>query len=492
MGRRKNDKTAVSRIKALREEIRRHNHLYYVEAKPEIPDREFDRLLSELESLENDHPELVTPDSPTQRVGGAPIEGFEPVDHALPMLSIDNTYSEEELREFDGRVRRGLEAESVVYTVEPKIDGVAVSLRYREGHLDLAATRGDGRRGDDITVNARTIRSIPLKLRGKGRPSILEVRGEIYWPRSAFNAYNAKRAKAGLDVFANPRNGAAGTLKQLDPQVVDERHLAFLAHGFGEVSFPPGEKGSEASNRVAALGIPVNRPFRLCAGIEEVLASIEAWMESKAEADYETDGMVVKVDALALRDRLGATTKYPRWCIAFKFEAERGETVLRSVSFQVGRVGTITPVAHFDPVRLAGTTVSNASLHNFDQVDRLDVRVGDAILVEKAGEIIPQVVQVLHEKRPPGARRLRPPKTCPSCKGPASRDEGEVHLRCGNPTCPAQLREAVRHWASRGAADIETLGRKRVDQIVDLGLVKSISDLYTLKHEALAGLEGWG
>jgi DNA ligase (NAD+) len=492
MAKKKNPKEIASRIEALRENVRRHNHLYYVEAKPEISDREFDRLLKDLESLEKKHPELVTLDSPTQRVGGEPIEGFATVGHARPMLSIDNTYNEEELREFDGRVRRGLDRETVAYTVEPKIDGVAASLPYEKGLLVLAATRGDGRRGDDITMNARTIRSIPLKLHGRGFPDVLEVRGEIYWPMSAFNAFNAMRAKDGLGVFANPRNGAAGTLKQLDPRVADERRLAFLAHGFGEVSSPPGEKGGEASRRVIAWGIPANRPFRICAGIDEVRDSIAVWMESKAEADFETDGMVVKVDDLAARDRLGATTKYPRWCIAFKFEAERGETVLRSVSFQVGRVGTITPVAHFDPVQLAGTTVSNASSHNLDQVDRLDVRVGDAILVEKAGEIIPQVAQVLHEKRPPGARPLRPPKTCPSCGGPVAREEGEVHLRCGNPSCPAQVRHAVLHWASRGAADIDTLGWKRVEQIVDLGLVKSLSDLYGLKPEDLEAREGWG
>ncbi|MHC4777928.1 MAG: NAD-dependent DNA ligase LigA [Planctomycetota bacterium] len=481
-----------ARIDKLREEIRRHNRLYYVEARPEISDGEFDRLLKELEALETEHPEQVRPDSPTQRVGGEPIEGFETVDHSVPMLSIDNTYNDEDLREFDGRVRRALESDEVQYTVEAKIDGVAVSLRYEDGLLNLAATRGDGARGDDITANARTIRSIPLRLTGKTLPAVLEVRGEIYWPLSAFNGFNARRAEGGEDVFANPRNGAAGSLKQLDPAVTAERRLAFLAHGLGEMSASHGERGSELSAALARWGIPVNRPYRICSGIDEVIAAIGSWMEERSEKDFETDGMVVKVEAFESRKRLGATAKYPRWCIAYKFEAERAETKLRSVSFQVGRVGTITPVAHFDPVQLAGTTVSNASLHNFDQISRLDIRVGDTIVVEKAGEIIPQVVQVLHEKRPDRSKSIEVPEKCPVCAGAAGRDEGGVHLRCSNPTCPAIRKEALRHWASRGAADIDTLGRKKVDQIVDEGLVKTVADLYGLRREDLASLEGWG
>jgi len=482
----------AERIERLREEIRRHDRLYYVEAAPEISDRQYDRLLEELKALEARHPELVTPDSPTRRVGGEPIEGFTTVEHSQPMLSIDNTYSEEELREFDARVHRALGDRPVRYLVDPKIDGVAVSLRYEAGLLTLAATRGDGRRGDDITTNARTIRSIPLRLLGRDAPDLLEVRGEVYWPRSVFNAYNARRVEQGLEAFANPRNGAAGTLKQLDPRIVAERGLAFLAHSLGAMSPPVAETAGEAMRRLAEWGIPVNPHARVCEDIEEALRAALGWLDRRGEADYETDGAVVKVDELALRAELGATSKYPRWCIAYKYEAERAQTVLRSVDFQVGRLGTITPVAHFDPVQLAGTTVSNASLHNFDQVARLDVRVGDTVLVEKAGEIIPQVVQVVHDRRPADAAVIAPPGECPACGEPAVRDEGGVYLRCVNPECPAQLRERLKFFAGRNQMDIENLGPAIIDQLVDKGLVRHFADLYALKAEVLVGLERMG
>ena len=479
----------AERIAELRREVRRHDRLYYVEAAPEISDRQYDRLLEQLRALEAEHPELVTPDSPTQRVAGEPIEGFQTVTHASPMLSVDNTYNEAELGEFDTRVRKALGKRKFHYVVDPKIDGVAVSLRYEAGMLALAATRGDGRRGDDITTNVRTVHSVPLRLEGQRVPEVIEVRGEIYWPRRTFNAYNARRVEAGEEAFANPRNGAAGTLKQLDPRVVAERGLAFMAHGLGQMSAPPAERAGEIMNLLGQWGVPVSCHMSVCDDLDAVMAVIGRWAGLRADAEYETDGMVVKVDELALRDVLGQTSRFPRWCIAYKYEAERAQTVLHSVDFQVGRLGTITPVAHFEPVQLAGTTVSNASLHNFDQIDRLGVRVGDTILVEKAGEIIPQVVQVLHDKRPADTRPIRAPKSCPTCRSDAVRDEGGVYLRCVNPECPAQLRERLRFFAARNQMDIEHLGPAIIDQLVDSGLVRHFADLYALRKEQLVPLE---
>ncbi len=483
---------AAQRIHTLREQIRRHDALYYVQAAPEISDREYDELFDELRRLETQHPELVTPDSPTQRVAGEPIEGFATVEHSLPMLSVDNTYNREQLREFDRRVRDAVGDRAFHYIADPKIDGVAISLRYEDGYLALAATRGDGQRGDDITTNARTIGSIPLRLGGEGYPRVLEVRGEVYWPRRAFNAVNARRRAANEPTFANPRNGAAGTLKQLDPRIVAERKLAFIAHGLGEIVPSPTGRASEYMARLRGWGLPVNPAARVCATLDEVHAAIQDWAALRSEAEYETDGMVVKVDELDLREELGRTSRYPRWCIAYKYEAQQARTVLREVDFQVGRLGTITPVAHFDPVQLAGTTVSNASLHNFDQIDRLDVRVGDTVVVEKAGEIIPQVVQVEIDKRPDDAKPVAAPAVCPSCEQPVTRDEGGVYVRCRNPECPAQLRERLRFFAGRDQMDIEHLGPAVVDQLVDRGLVKHFADLYALRKDDLVALERMG
>jgi DNA ligase (NAD+) len=482
----------AQRIAALRDQIRRHDYLYYVEARPEISERQYDALMDELKALEAKHPDRVTPDSPTQRVAGEPIEGFRTVRHSVAMLSIDNTYSADELREFDDRVRRAVGERTFHYLVDPKIDGVAVSLRYERGILALAVSRGDGRQGDDITANARTIRSIPLRLRTDQPPEVFEVRGEIYWPRRAFNAFNAARAAEGLETLANPRNGAAGTLKQLDPAVVARRKLAFCAHGLGEVSALPAGRASEVLAAARGWGIPVSPDARVCDDLDAAWQAIQDWLARRAQAEFDTDGMVVKVDELALRDELGATSRYPRWCIAYKYEAEQASTVLREVDLQVGRLGTITPVAHFDPVPLGGTTVANASLHNFDQIRRLDVRVGDTVVVEKAGEIIPQVVRVLHEKRPPGARPIRPPKTCPACRRPAVRDPGGVYLRCENPECPAQIRQRLRFFAGRGQMDIENLGPAVIEQLVDRGLVRHFADLYALRKDQLVGLERMG
>ena len=522
------------RIEELRGQIQRHDYLYYVEARPEISDRKYDNLLNELKKLEAKYPELITPDSPTRRVAGQPIEGFDTVTHALPMLSIDNTYNETELREFHNRVLKTLGNNTFHYIVDPKIDGVAVSLRYEGCTLVQAVTRGDGRKGDDITNNLRTIRSVPLRLRGEGIPEILEVRGEVYWPLQSFSAYNRMRAEQGLETFANPRNGTAGTLKQLAPQIVAERNLAFIAHGFGEISETIGDRAGELMNSLRSWSIPVSRYLKQCDSIEEVLTCITEWISKRSEVDYPTDGMVVKVDELHLRAKLGATSRHPRWCIAYKYEAERTETILREVSFQVGRLGTITPVAHFDAVQLSGTSVSNASLHNFDQIERLDVRVGDTMLVEKAGEIIPQVVQVVFEKRPRDVQPIHPPKRCPECNEylewdkpkpgyvafrcinpncelyfsrrqrvtlpakcrmatgrgcdcPVKDVDRMVELRCVNPGCSAQLRERLRFFVGRTQMDIENLGPAIIDQLVDRGMVKNLADLYKLELWDLVG-----
>jgi DNA ligase (NAD+) len=480
---------AAERIERLREEIRRHDHLYYVLARPEMSDRDYDRLMRELKDLEARHPDLVTPDSPTQRVGGRPIEGFRAVRHASPMLSIDNTYSADEVREFDARVRKALGAAPFHYFVDPKVDGVSLSIRYENGVLALAATRGDGRQGDDVTANVRTIRSVPLRLVGDDVPEVVEARGEVYWPREEFAAFNRALVDGGETPFANPRNGAAGTLKQLDPRKVAGRRLAFVAHSIGEVSRMPGECASQVLAAFARWGIPVNPRGQACGDVEEVLRAIDSWNAARAEAPYDTDGMVVKVDELALRERLGQTSKYPRWCIAYKYAADQAATILREVSFQVGRLGTITPVAHFDPVQLAGTTVSNATLHNFDQVKRLDVRAGDTVVIEKAGEIIPQVTRALHDKRPAGTAAIEPPRECPSCGESVARDEGGVHVRCVNPECPAQIRERLEFFAGRGQMDIEDLGPALIDKLVTAGKVRHFADLYRLTKDDLIGLE---
>jgi DNA ligase (NAD+) len=495
-----NKMTDQQRIEDLRRQIRHHDYLYYVQAAPEISDREYDSLLDELKALEAKHPDLIAPDSPSQRVGGQPIEGFTAVTHSAPMLSIDNTYSLEELREFDRRVSRGLEGAACNYLVEPKIDGLAASLRYEAGRLTQVATRGDGQRGDDVTNNARTIKAIPLVLghRGEGKaleaaiPEFLEVRGEIYWPRDAFARVNAARAAAGHETFANPRNGAAGTLKQLDPKVVAERGLSFIAHGFGRVEPMPAKAASEFNDMLRQWGVPVSAHASACDSIDKIAAAIDEWATKRYELPYETDGMVVKVDSFAQRDILGTTSRYPRWCIAYKYAAERAETVLRSVSLTVGRTGVITPGAHFDPVQLAGTTVVSASLHNWDQVARLDVRVGDTILVEKAGEIIPQVVQVVAAKRPKEAAPITPPTKCPECNGLAVRDEGGVYIRCVNTDCLAQLKEHLQFFCGRDQMDIEGFGPALVNQLVDGGLVHHLAELYKLTHDKLVGLERMG
>jgi DNA ligase (NAD+) len=470
------------RIERLRAEIRGHDHAYYVLGAPTITDRQYDKLFDELKRLETDHPALTTPDSPTRRVGEAPIEGFTHVTHTVPMLSVDNTYDERQLREFDGRVAKGLDGKPYSYVVDPKIDGVAVSLLYEAGHLTRAATRGNGATGDDITQNVRTIRSVPLTLLGKNVPDILEVRGEIAWPVAEFRRFNEQREASGEPVFANPRNATTGTLKQLDSRNIAGRGLTFVAHGFGQIEPLTARTDDELFGQLRGWGVPVS-PYRVVVhSIEAIVEHLAEWDQRRHGLPYETDGLVIKVNAFEQRDDLGATSRYPRWCIAYKFAAERAESVLRKVDFQVGKLGTITPRAVMDPVQLSGTTVQHASLHNFDQVDRLDVRIGDTVIVEKAGEIIPQVVNVIKERRPKNAKPIERPCTCPACAGAVEQDEGGVYIRCINPACPAQLKERLIHFAGRNQMDIEGLGDILVSKMVEKGWLQSAADIYELSN----------
>ncbi len=486
--------SAAKRVEELRAAIRRHDHAYYVLAAPMITDRQYDDLLAELRSLEEQHLELMSTDSPTLRVGGAPIEGFVHVTHAVAMLSVDNTYDEAQLREFDERVAKGLGGDAYAYVVDPKVDGVAVSLLYEQGRLALAATRGDGRTGDDITHNVRTIRSVPLRLSGDGVPRLVEVRGEIVWPTEGFREFNAAREAAGGTTFANPRNATVGTLKQLDPRNAAGRGLTFVAHGFGRVEPLAYETDSAFFDAMKDWGIPVS-PFReVFETIEEIVERLGVWDERRGTLPYETDGLVIKVNGLDQRDALGATSRYPRWCISYKFAAEQAQSVLLQVDFQVGKLGTITPRAVMEPMQLSGTTVRHASLHNFDQVDRLDVRIGDTVIVEKAGEIIPQVVGVVVEKRPKGAKPIRRPTRCPVCRGEVEQDEGGVYLRCINPSCPAQLKERLIHFCGRNQMDVEGAGQVLIEALVDQGLVRDYADLYHLheRREEMIALERMG
>jgi DNA ligase (NAD+) len=481
-----------TRLERLRAELRRHDKLYFVDHAPEISDQQYDRLMHELRALEAAHPELVTPDSPSQRVGEQPIEGFAHVRHAVPMLSIDNTYSPGELREFDARVRKLLGDEPFAYVVDPKIDGIAVAVRYEAGVLASGATRGDGEVGDDITHNLRAIRSVPLRLSGEGWPRVLEVRGEVYWPRAEFDRFNEQLVAAGDAPFKNPRNATAGTLKQLDPRMVAPRGLAFQAHGLGlvepEIADAPTHTAVFAKLR--QWGLPTSPHQRRCESIAAVIAFVAEWDARRRTLEYDTDGLVIKIDSLAQRRRLGTTAKSPRWCMAYKYAAEQARTRLRSVDFQVGKLGTITPVANLDPVELAGTTVKRASLHNFDYVRELDLHVGDLVTVEKAGEIIPQVVAVDAVQRPVDAPRVVPPAACPECAGPVRQDENGVYLRCGNPECPAQVVEKLRFFCGRNQMDIEGLGEVVVERLYAEGLVKTYADLFRLfeQRDAVEGL----
>lgn len=476
------------RIEQLRAEIRRHDYLYYVLNQPRISDRQYDKLFAELKSLEERHPELITPDSPTQRVSERPLEGFKTVRHVIPMLSIDNTYSPEELRAFDERVAKGLESRDYDYVVELKIDGVASSLRYEHGLLVTGATRGDGRVGDDITANVRTIKAIPLRLTGDA-PDVLEVRGEVYMPTKSFITLNKQREKEGETLFANPRNATAGSLKLLDSRITAKRNLSFFAYATGEISQPLGKGHYETLQAFKKFGLPVNPNIKKAKNIDEVIEICNSWDKKRERLEYQTDGMVIKVNRLDQREILGFTGRAPRWCISYKFAAEQAETVIESIDVQVGKGGTLTPVANLTPVFLAGTTVKRASLHNFDQMKRLDVREGDTVVIEKAGEIIPQVIEVKKKKRPKGATPFKVPEKCPNCGGDVKKDEDGVFLRCVNPHCLGQLKERLRYFAGRGQMDIENLGEALIDQLVDNGLVKNFADMYKLTKDDLIELE---
>jgi len=481
---------AKKRIERLRSEIRRHDYLYYVLNQPEISDEQYDKLFAELKKLEQANPQFITPDSPTQRVSERPLEGFATVRHAVPMLSMDNTYNADELREFDQRVAKGIGSKNYDYVVELKIDGLAISLRYEKGVLVTAATRGDGDVGDDVTANVRTIKAIPLVLiDGQKAPGVLEVRGEVYMPTKAFLELNRLRAESGEPLFANPRNAAAGSLKLLDARITAARNLSFFAYATGEMSAPLAENHYKTLQKFKELGLPVNPDIKKAKDIEEVIGICMQWNEKRHRLDYHIDGMVIKVNRFDQRDILGATGRAPRWCISYKFPAERVQTTVLSIDVQVGKTGILTPVANLSPVQLAGTTVKRASLHNFDEIDRLDVRVGDTVIVEKAGEIIPQVVEVKKEFRKAGAKSFSPPAECPECGSKVEKDENGVYVRCISSNCPAQLKEKLRYFAGRDQMDIENLGTALIEQLVDAGLVKNFADIYKLKKSQLVELE---
>ncbi len=469
-------------IEYLRHEINRHNRLYYVENRNEISDLEFDNLLKRLQQLERDHPEFDSPDSPSHKVGGEPIAGFTNVPHRTPMLSIDNVYDEAGVREFDERVRKLLEPEEpLVYTLEYKIDGVAIALIYEKGRLTQALTRGDGRTGDDITHNARTLRGVPLQLEGKERPELVEVRGEAYIRNSDFAHIRKQQEEAGEQPFANPRNAAAGALKMLDPKECAARKIGFMAHGLGVVTGIDLPTHTSYLKHLADWGVPTTRPVETASTIEGILEKAQQMMEELHALDFEVDGLVIKVDSYEQRDRLGMTSKVPRWAIAYKWEKYEAVTRILEISIQVGKTGTLTPVAHLQPCEIAGTTVSRASLHNRDELQRLGVKIGDTVVVEKAGKIIPHVVRVEEHLRQGAERDFHFPETCPECNTPVVQDEGGVYIRCPNPNCPAQLRETLRYFGSRAAMDIEGLGIKLIEQLLAAGLLTSIADLYRLK-----------
>ena len=481
---------AAQRIAELREHIHRHDYLYYVEARPEISDTEYDTLVRELRALEAEFPDLVTDDSPTQRVAGRPVDAFRSVEHRGVMLSLDNATSPDELREFEARVRRGLPGAEIAFVCEPKIDGLGVALLYAHGRFVRGATRGDGRVGEDVTQNLRTIRSLPMVLRGPlAALADVEVRGEVYMPRADFGRLNRTLEEAGEATFANPRNAAAGAIRQKDAAVTARRPLdAFLYH----LSWAPGATfatHAETLEALRAAGFRTNPRAAVRGSIDEVIAWCAAIETERDALDYDADGVVVKVDSLEQQRRLGATSHHPRWAIAFKFAARQATTVVQAIEVNVGKSGALTPVAKLVPVPLAGVVISNVSLHNEDEVRRKDVRVGDTVLIERAGDVIPYVVQVIGGKRPREAVPFVFPARCPACGGGAERPEGEAHWRCGNAACPAQLKERIRHFGSRRAMDIEHLGDAAIEQLVDRGHVRDFADLYALSPETLASLD---
>lgn len=497
--------TAETRIHQLRAELDQHNYRYYVLDEPSIPDAEYDRLFNELKALEAEHPHLVTPDSPTQRVGGSALAAFSQIRHEVPMLSLGNAFEEADLREFDRRVVDGLDQPGAVdYSCEPKLDGLAVSLLYRDGQLVQGATRGDGTTGEDISSNVRTVRNIPLKLQGSGWPAVLEVRGEVFMSKAGFDRLNASQAAIGGKTFANPRNAAAGSLRQLDSKITASRPLEFCCYGVGQTSESIADSHIDTLEKLKTWGMPISRELKHAAGIEECLAYYQDIGARRNELAYEIDGVVFKVNSLAAQRELGFRAREPRWAIAHKFPAMEELTEVLDVEFQVGRTGAVTPVARLKPVKVAGVTVSNATLHNMDEVARLGVHIGDTVIIRRAGDVIPQVMQVVLERRPADARPVPVPSECPVCgsqvertqlikrsKGKETTSEGAVYRCVGRLACAAQLKQAIIHYVSRRAMDIDGLGEKSVEQLVDEGLIRSPADLYKLTFEQIVDLEGF-
>ena len=482
------------RIEALREQINYHNYRYYVLDDPEIPDAEFDRIMRELQDLEQDYPDLITTDSPTQRIGAVPLKKFSEVKHEIPMLSLANAFSDSEVEDFDRRARERLDVKSIEYAAEPKLDGLAISLMYEDGILVRGATRGDGWTGEDVTQNVRTIDAIPLRLRGKGYPKILEVRGEVIITKAGFEQLNDMQRERNTKLFANPRNAAAGSLRQLDPRVTASRPLSFFGYGLGKVTNVklPG-RHSKIMALLQEWGIPVNTEAHVVKGAEGCLDYYHQMQAKRNSLAYDIDGIVYKVDRFDWQEQLGFVARAPRWALAHKFPAQEEMTLLQAIDVQVGRTGALTPVARLEPVHVGGVTVSNATLHNQDEIDRLDARVGDTVIVRRAGDVIPQVVGVVMSRRKGRPRRYRLPDTCPVCGTHTVRLPGEAVTYCaGGLYCPAQRKQAIKHFASRRAMDIEGLGDKLVDQLVDAGLIETVADVYALEAKQLAGLERMG
>ncbi|MGI8821177.1 MAG: NAD-dependent DNA ligase LigA [Chthoniobacterales bacterium] len=486
-----NSSAAAQRIAELRRGLVEHNRRYYEEAAPTISDREYDALYRELSDLEREFPQFATADSPTQRIGGAPLRAFAQVTHRAPMLSLDNTYSEAEVADFYKRLMRLLPEQPIPVVVEPKVDGVAVSLLYENGVLRYAATRGDGSVGDDITQNIQTIRGVPARLKGKA-PALLEVRGEVFMDKLGFAQLNAAREEAGLPVFANPRNSAAGSLKQLDPAVAAQRPLGLVCYGTGAVNGLDLERHSDLFSLLKQLGLPATERWWMAGTVDEILAAIRELDRVRRDFVYQTDGAVVKVDLFAQRQALGFTAKSPRWAIAYKYEAERVETRLHEILIQVGRTGVLTPVAALEPIFLSGSTVARATLHNEDEIKRKDIRVGDIVVLEKAGEVIPAVVGVRADLRSGAEREFRMPSQCPECGSTIQKDEGQVAIRCVNAQCPAQVRRRLEHFASRGAMDLEGFGEALVTQLVTRGFLRDVSDIFQLDEAKLTTLDRMG
>jgi len=479
----------VKKIEELREKIRYHNYRYYVLDDPIISDVEYDQLMKELEEWETKYPQYIIPSSPTQRVGVEPVAGFVSVQHITPLLSLANAFSTEELQAFDQRIKKLIPQQKLEYVVELKIDGLAVALVYENGIFTRGTTRGDGVNGEEITSNLRTVKSIPLKLFGENIPPSIEVYGEVYMKKSDFKKLNEERIKKGESLFANPRNAAAGSVRQLDPRITARRHLDTFIY---RATFPEGNNLNvhmEVLNYLKNIGFKVNPHIKLFQDIGEVVSYCLQWIEKKEELDYEIDGMVIKVNSLRMREELGSTTRSPRWAIAYKFPAQQVTTRVQGIIVQVGRTGALTPVAILDPVRISGSVVQRATLHNEDEIRRKDIRIGDVVLIQKAGEIIPEVVKVIKEKRTGKETEFLMPTQCPVCGAKVFRPEGEVASRCNSLTCPAQIKERIRHFASRNAMDIEGLGPAIIDQLVEKGLIKDISDLYFLERDDLISLE---